>query len=86
MRRPRAVGRYVVGGRVGTTSPVAQGSITPTFGVFDIDTAVAHLRGHGVKVEDWHETPGMVQLSTFYDQDGSPWLLAQTRPQPTNQV
>ena len=30
-----------------------------------------------MKVEDWHEIPGMVRLSTFYDPDGTPWMLAQ---------
>ena len=54
-----------------------QGNITPTFGVRDIDAAIAHLRGHGVTVEDWHEVPGMVRLSTFHDPDGTPWMLAQ---------
>ena len=33
---------------------------------------------HDVKVEDWHEIPDMVRLSTFYDPDGTPWMLAQT--------
>ena len=54
------------------------GNITPTFGVRDIDAAIAELRGQDVKVEDWHEIPEMVRLSTFYDPDGTPWMLAQT--------
>ena len=54
------------------------GNITPTFGVRDIDDAIAYLREHEVNVEDWHEIPGMVRLSTFYDPDGTPWMLAQT--------
>ena len=37
-----------------------------------------HLREQDVKVEDWHEIPEMVRLSTFYDPDGTPWMLAQT--------
>ena len=44
----------------------------------DIDAAIAELREHDVKVEDWHEIPEMVRLSTFYDPDGTPWMLAQT--------
>jgi len=36
------------------------------------------LRAQDVKVEDWHEIPKMVRLSTFYDPDGTPWMLAQT--------
>jgi uncharacterized protein YciI len=44
----------------------------------DIDTAIAHLRKHDVQVEDWHEVSGMVRLSTFYDPDGTSWMLAQT--------
>jgi catechol 2,3-dioxygenase-like lactoylglutathione lyase family enzyme len=53
-------------------------NITPTFGVKDIDGAIVHLRERDVKVEDWHEIPNMVRLSTFYDPDGTPWMLAQT--------
>ena len=67
---------YSIG--LGQSETVEQGNITPTFGVRDIDAAIAHLRGHDVKVEDWHEIPGMVRLSTFYDPDGTPWMLAQT--------
>jgi CreA protein len=63
---------------LGQNETVAQGNITPTFGVRDIDVAIAHLRGHDVEVEDWHEIPNMVRLSTFYDPDGTPWMLAQT--------
>jgi CreA protein len=63
---------------LGQTETVAQGNITPTFGVRDIDAAIAHLRSKDVKVEDWHEIPEMVRLSTFYDPDGTPWMLAQT--------
>ena len=55
----------------------AREALTPTFGVRDIDAAIAHLREHDVKVEDWHEIPGMVRLSTFYDPDGTSWMLAQ---------
>jgi hypothetical protein len=53
-------------------------NVTPTFGVRDIDDAIAHLRSREVEVEDWHEIPGMVRLSTFYDPDGTPWMIAQT--------
>ena len=63
---------------LGQTETVAQGNITPTFGVRDIDAAIAELRAQDVKVEDWHEIPKMVRLSTFYDPDGTPWMLAQT--------
>jgi catechol 2,3-dioxygenase-like lactoylglutathione lyase family enzyme len=63
---------------LGQSETVSHGNITPTFGVRDIDAAIAHLRGHEVKVEDWHEIPGMVRLSTFYDPDGTPWMIAQT--------
>jgi len=61
-----------------TETVVAAGNVTPTFGVHDIDEAIAHLREHDVNVEDWHEIPDMVRLSTFYDPDGTPWMLAQT--------
>ena len=37
--------------------------------------------GAEVTVEDWHEIPGMVRLSTFYDPDGTPWMLAQVLDQ-----
>ena len=63
---------------LGQTETVTPGTLVPTFGVTDIDAAIAHLRGHGVQVEDWHEIPGMVRLSTFYDPDGTPWMLAQS--------
>ena len=62
---------------LGQTEKVTPGSLTPTFGVRDIDASIAHLREHDVKVEDWHELPGMVRLSTFYDPDGTSWMLAQ---------
>lgn len=62
---------------LGQSETVERGNITPTFGVRDIDAAIAHLRAHDVKVEDWHEIPEMVRLSTFYDPDGTPWMLAQ---------
>jgi hypothetical protein len=62
---------------LGQTETVTPGNVTPTFGVVDIDAAIAHLREHDVKVEDWHEIPGMVRLSTFYDPDGTSWMLAQ---------
>jgi len=62
---------------LGQSETVTQGNITPTFGVLDLDAAIATLREQDVKVEDWHEIPGMVRLSTFYDPDGTPWMLAQ---------
>jgi len=62
---------------LGQTETVEHGNITPTFGVHDIDASIAYLREQDVKVEDWHEVPGMVRLSTFYDPDGTPWMLAQ---------
>src|SRR5215210_4587496 len=46
---------------LGQSETVKQGNITPTFGVRDIDGAIAHLRAHDVKVEDWHEIPDMVR-------------------------
>jgi predicted enzyme related to lactoylglutathione lyase len=54
-----------------------QGNITPTFGVRDIDAAISTIREQNVNVEDRHEIPGMVRLSTFYDPDGTPWMPAQ---------
>ena len=63
---------------IGETETVTPGNVTPTFGVNDIDAAIAHLREHEVQVEDWHEVGGMVRLSTFYDPDGTSWMLAQT--------
>ena len=63
---------------LGQNETVTPGNVTPTFGVQDIDGAIAHLRGHDVTVEDWHEVPDMVRLSTFYDPDGTSWMLAQT--------
>ena len=47
---------------LGQTETVAHGNITPTFGVHDIDAAIAALREQDVTVEDWHEIPGMVRL------------------------
>src|SRR3954469_1326166 len=66
---------------LGQTEEVTPGSVVPTFGVHDIDAAIAHLREHDVKVEDWHEIPDMVRLSTFWDPDGTSWMLAQTLDQ-----
>jgi catechol 2,3-dioxygenase-like lactoylglutathione lyase family enzyme len=63
---------------LGQTEDVTPGTVVPTFGVHDIDAAIAHLRQHEVNVEDWHEIPDLVRLSTFYDPDGTPWMLAQT--------
>jgi catechol 2,3-dioxygenase-like lactoylglutathione lyase family enzyme len=63
---------------LGQTESVTPGNVTPTFGVHDIDAAIAYLREHDVQVEDWHEISGMVRLSTFYDPDGTSWMLAQT--------
>jgi CreA protein len=63
---------------LGQTEEVTPGTVVPTFGVHDIDAAIAHLRAHDVKVEDWHEIPDMVRLSTFWDPDGTSWMLAQT--------
>jgi catechol 2,3-dioxygenase-like lactoylglutathione lyase family enzyme len=66
---------------LGQTEEVTPGTVVPTFGVHDIDAAIAHLREQDVKVEDWHEIPGMVRLSTFWDPDGTSWMLAQTLDQ-----
>jgi CreA protein len=63
---------------IGQSEEVTPGAVVPTFGVRDIDAAIAHLRAHDVKVDDWHEIPGMVRLSTFYDPDGTAWMIAQT--------
>ncbi len=62
---------------LGQSETVTPGTLVPTFGVTDIDAAIAHLRQHDVKVEDWHEVPDMVRLATFWDPDGTPWMLAQ---------
>ncbi|HZQ82869.1 MAG TPA: VOC family protein [Gaiellaceae bacterium] len=62
---------------LGQTETVTPGNITPTFGVKDIDAAIAYLREHDVQVEDWHQVGDMVRLSTFYDPDGTSWMLAQ---------
>src|SRR4051794_26729532 len=62
---------------LGQTETVTPGNVTPTFGGRDIDAAIAYLRGHEVKVEDWPEGRGMVRLSTFFDPDGTSWMLAQ---------
>ncbi len=69
---------------LGQTEDVTPGTVVPTFGVHDIDAAIAHLRDRDVKVEDWHEIPGMVRLSTFWDPDGTSWMLAQTLDQKTD--
>jgi catechol 2,3-dioxygenase-like lactoylglutathione lyase family enzyme len=66
---------------LGQTEEVTPGTVVPTFGGHDIDAAIAHLRAHDVKVEDWHEIPDMVRLSTFWDPDGTSWMLAQTLDQ-----
>jgi len=66
---------------LGQTEEVTPGTVVPTFGVHDIDAAIAHLRAHDVKVEDWHQIPDMVRLSTFWDPDGTSWMLAQTLDQ-----
>src|SRR5919112_1934088 len=50
---------------LGQSETVKQGNITPTFGVRDIDGAIAHLQAHDVKVEDWHEIPGMVSTAAI---------------------
>jgi catechol 2,3-dioxygenase-like lactoylglutathione lyase family enzyme len=63
---------------LGQNETVTPGSVTPTFGVHDIGAAIAHLREHDVNVEDWHEIPDMVRLSTFYDPDGNSLMLAQS--------
>src|SRR3954454_20448976 len=63
---------------LGQTEEVSPGAVVPTFGVRDIDATITHLRAHDVTVEDWHEIPGMVRLSTFYDPDGTAWMVAQT--------
>src|ERR1051325_7543693 len=66
---------------LGQTETVTPGNVTPTFGVHDIDEASAQLRATDVNVKDWHEVSGMVRLSTFYDPDGTSWMLAQTLDQ-----
>jgi predicted enzyme related to lactoylglutathione lyase len=66
--------RHIGFGQAETVTP---GNVTPAFGVHDIDASIAHLRGHEVTVEDWHEIPDMARLSTFYDPDGTSWMLAQ---------
>jgi catechol 2,3-dioxygenase-like lactoylglutathione lyase family enzyme len=62
---------------LGQTESVTPGSLRPTFGVSDIDAAIAHLREQDVEVQDWHQIGDMVRLTTFYDPDGTSWMLAQ---------
>jgi predicted enzyme related to lactoylglutathione lyase len=68
-----------VGLGLGQTEAVKpEGSVTPTFGVSDIDAARAHMEERGVKFDgDTYEISGQVKLCTFYDPDGNPFMLAQ---------
>src|SRR3954453_4593076 len=63
---------------LGQTESVTPGSVTPTFGVRDIDAAIAHLREHAVQDGDGHEIPEMVGLATFYVPIGTSWMLVET--------
>jgi CreA protein len=68
-----------VGLGLGQTEEVKpEGSVTPTFGVSDIDAARAHMEERGVRFDgDTYEISGQVKLCTFYDPDGNPFMLAE---------
>lgn len=55
------------------------GGATPTFGVHDIEAALATLKRQQVKVDENGviTIPDMVKLLTFYDQDGNSLMLYQ---------
>lgn len=59
--------------------PIAYNSTNAVIsvGVSDYDRSLAWYRDV-LGVEDWHEVGAMVRLSTFYDPDGTSWMLAQT--------
>ena len=62
-----------------TEDPKFEGGTTPTFGVKDIVAARAHLESKSARFDgDTYEIEGMVKLTTFYDPDGNPWMLAQS--------
>jgi catechol 2,3-dioxygenase-like lactoylglutathione lyase family enzyme len=64
---------------LGQTEEQKIGGTTPTFGVKDIDAARRHLESLGVGFDgDTYEIEGMVKLTTFYDPDGNPFMLAQS--------
>jgi CreA protein len=53
---------------------------TPVFGVKDIEAARSYLEGTGVRFDgETQVIPDMVKLATFYDPDGNPWMLAESR-------
>ncbi|MGH3004432.1 MAG: VOC family protein [Gaiellaceae bacterium] len=63
---------------LGQVEEVKPGGTTPTFGVSDIDAARLHMESRGVKFDgDTHEIEGQVKPSTFYDPDGTPFMLAE---------
>jgi CreA protein len=53
---------------------------TPVFGVKDIEAARGYLEGKGVRFDgETQVIPDMVKLATFYDPDGNPWMLAESK-------
>jgi catechol 2,3-dioxygenase-like lactoylglutathione lyase family enzyme len=56
------------------------GGTTPVFGVKDIEAARNQLESHGVRFDgETQVIPDMVKLATFYDPDGNPWMLAESK-------
>jgi len=72
-----AVDKVNVG--LSVTEDHSPGGATPTFGVNDIDAAMAVLQSKQVKLDDTGVVtiPGMVKLLTFYDQDGNSLMFYQ---------
>ena len=57
----------------------APGGATPTFGVDDIEAALASLKSKNVKTDEAGivTIPNMVKLLTFYDMDGNSLMFYQ---------
>ena len=54
------------------------GGATLTFTVADIEAARAYLEGEGVRFDgEISQVEDMVRLTTFYDPDGNPLMLAE---------
>jgi catechol 2,3-dioxygenase-like lactoylglutathione lyase family enzyme len=59
--------------------PKTEGT-TPVFGVKDIEAARSRLESNGVRFDgETQVIPEMVKLATFYDPDGNPWMLAESK-------
>lgn len=59
--------------------PKTEGT-TPVFGVKDIDATRSYLESNGVRFDgETQVIPDMVKLATFYDPDGNPWMLAESK-------